>query len=130
MLNLFIKLCTAPQLSVLKHEKEMMVNSEKRACDEVCNLSERVHRLQVPFLSLEHVVGYSLIWDGMLTSFSFGCCTLVSRPVWTLSRVQRKFVRYPPFLFYILAVVIAQLQKLTITSFCNRRRPEGQKGEN
>ncbi|KAG5549723.1 hypothetical protein RHGRI_014880 [Rhododendron griersonianum] len=34
------------ELSVLKHEKEMMVNSEKRACDEVCNLSERVHRLQ------------------------------------------------------------------------------------
>ncbi|KAI8550055.1 hypothetical protein RHMOL_Rhmol06G0074600 [Rhododendron molle] len=34
------------ELSVLKHEKEMIVNSEKRACDEVCNLSERVHRLQ------------------------------------------------------------------------------------
>ncbi|KAH7848388.1 hypothetical protein Vadar_002210 [Vaccinium darrowii] len=34
------------EVSVLKHEKEMLFNSEKRACDEVCNLSERVHRLQ------------------------------------------------------------------------------------
>lgn len=94
MLNVFIKLCTAPQVSVLKHEKEMLVNSEKRACDEVCNLSERVHRLQVSFLSLEHVFGYCSIWDGVLTSlFSFGCFTLVSRPVWTPSIVQRKFVR-------------------------------------
>lgn len=58
MLNSFIKLFTAPQVSVLKHEKEMLFNSEKRACDEVCNLSERVHRLQVLMLSLEHVVGY------------------------------------------------------------------------
>ncbi|KAM7532425.1 hypothetical protein LguiB_035835 [Lonicera macranthoides] len=34
------------EVSILKHEKEMLVNSEKRACDEVRSLSERVHRLQ------------------------------------------------------------------------------------
>ncbi|CAK9179681.1 unnamed protein product [Ilex paraguariensis] len=34
------------EVSVLKHEKELLRNSEKRACDEVCSLSERVHRLQ------------------------------------------------------------------------------------
>ncbi|XP_010260814.1 PREDICTED: nuclear-pore anchor isoform X2 [Nelumbo nucifera] len=34
------------KVSVLKHEKEMLLNSEKRACDEVKSLSERVHRLQ------------------------------------------------------------------------------------
>ncbi|CAL5321269.1 unnamed protein product [Camellia sinensis] len=34
------------EVSVLKHEKEMLLNSEKRACDEVRSLSERVHRLQ------------------------------------------------------------------------------------
>ncbi|XP_059661908.1 nuclear-pore anchor isoform X2 [Cornus florida] len=34
------------EVSVLKHEKEMLSNSEKRAFDEVRSLSERVHRLQ------------------------------------------------------------------------------------
>ncbi|KAM6599127.1 nuclear-pore anchor isoform X1 [Cannabis sativa] len=34
------------EVSVLKHEKEMLVNAEKRALDEVRSLSERVHRLQ------------------------------------------------------------------------------------
>uniref|UniRef100_A0A5B6ZUV8 Putative nuclear-pore anchor isoform X1 n=1 Tax=Davidia involucrata TaxID=16924 RepID=A0A5B6ZUV8_DAVIN len=34
------------EVSVLKHEKEILLNSEKRACDEVRSLSERVHRLQ------------------------------------------------------------------------------------
>ncbi|XAR59903.1 hypothetical protein NMG60_11015913 [Bertholletia excelsa] len=34
------------EVSVLKHEKEMLLNSEKRACDEVRSLSERVYRLQ------------------------------------------------------------------------------------
>ncbi|PIA37605.1 hypothetical protein AQUCO_03000279v1 [Aquilegia coerulea] len=34
------------EASLLKHEKELLVNSEKRACDEVRSLSERVHRLQ------------------------------------------------------------------------------------
>lgn len=37
----------ASQVSVLKHEKEMLANSERRASDEVRSLSERVHRLQV-----------------------------------------------------------------------------------
>ena len=35
------------QLSVLKHEKEVLSNAEKRASDEVRSLSERVQRLQV-----------------------------------------------------------------------------------
>lgn len=35
------------QVSVLKQEKETLMNSEKRASDEVRSLSERVHRLQV-----------------------------------------------------------------------------------
>ncbi|KAL5732068.1 hypothetical protein ACHQM5_004726 [Ranunculus cassubicifolius] len=34
------------EVSLLKHEKELALNSEKRACDEVRSLSERVHRLQ------------------------------------------------------------------------------------
>ncbi|KAL1566884.1 nuclear-pore anchor-like isoform X1 [Salvia divinorum] len=34
------------EVSILKQEKEMLQNSEKRASDEVCSLSERVHRLQ------------------------------------------------------------------------------------
>nr|CAN80561.1 hypothetical protein VITISV_040288 [Vitis vinifera] len=34
------------EVSFLKHEKEMLSNSEKRASDEVRSLSERVHRLQ------------------------------------------------------------------------------------
>lgn len=34
-------------MSVLKLEKEILSNAERRACDEVCSLSERVHRLQV-----------------------------------------------------------------------------------
>ncbi|XP_021299554.1 nuclear-pore anchor isoform X2 [Herrania umbratica] len=34
------------EVSVLKHEKEMLTNAEKRACDEVRSLSERVYRLQ------------------------------------------------------------------------------------
>lgn len=37
------------QVSILKHEKEILNNSERRASDEVRNLSERVHRLQVLF---------------------------------------------------------------------------------
>ncbi|XP_019183396.1 PREDICTED: nuclear-pore anchor isoform X2 [Ipomoea nil] len=34
------------EVSILKHEKEILVSSEKRASDEVRSLSERVHRLQ------------------------------------------------------------------------------------
>ncbi|CAN1263025.1 Nuclear-pore anchor [Linum perenne] len=34
------------EVSTLKHEKEMLSNAEKRACDEVGRLSERVQRLQ------------------------------------------------------------------------------------
>lgn len=34
------------EVSVLKQEKEMLTNAEKRACAEVQSLSERVHRLQ------------------------------------------------------------------------------------
>ncbi|XP_021635125.2 nuclear-pore anchor isoform X2 [Hevea brasiliensis] len=34
------------EVSVLKHEKEMLSNAEKRACGEVGSLSERVYRLQ------------------------------------------------------------------------------------
>ncbi|KAL6544653.1 hypothetical protein OROMI_023515 [Orobanche minor] len=36
----------AMEVSTLKHEKEILQNSEKRASDEVRSLSERVHRLQ------------------------------------------------------------------------------------
>ncbi|KAK8623172.1 hypothetical protein V6N13_118063 [Hibiscus sabdariffa] len=34
------------EVSILKQEKEMLANAEKRACDEVRSLSERVYRLQ------------------------------------------------------------------------------------
>ncbi|XP_077232792.1 nuclear pore anchor [Tasmannia lanceolata] len=33
-------------VSILKHERDMLINSEKRASDEVRSLSERVHRLR------------------------------------------------------------------------------------
>lgn len=35
------------QISILKHEKEILSSSEERASAEVRSLSERVHRLQV-----------------------------------------------------------------------------------
>lgn len=35
------------QVSALKNEKEILLNAEKRASDEVRSLSERVQRLQV-----------------------------------------------------------------------------------
>ncbi|XVF77755.1 hypothetical protein PTKIN_Ptkin14bG0072200 [Pterospermum kingtungense] len=38
------------EVSILKHEKEMLANAEKRASDEVRALSERVHRVQVDSL--------------------------------------------------------------------------------
>ncbi|GMH10574.1 hypothetical protein Nepgr_012415 [Nepenthes gracilis] len=34
------------EVSVLKHENELLLKSEKRACDEVRDVSERAHRLQ------------------------------------------------------------------------------------
>ncbi|KAJ7982109.1 nuclear-pore anchor [Quillaja saponaria] len=34
------------EISILKHEKEIISNAEKRACDEVRSLSERAYRLQ------------------------------------------------------------------------------------
>lgn len=52
------------QMSVLKHEKDILVNSEKRALDEVRSLSERVHRLQVAVLLC-------------IESFSFMCDMLI-----------------------------------------------------
>ena len=43
----FVYTFCSQQVSVLKLEKDMLANAEKRACDEVHSLSERVHRLQV-----------------------------------------------------------------------------------
>ena len=34
-------------MSILKHEKEILVKSERRSLDEVHDLTARVHRLQV-----------------------------------------------------------------------------------
>ncbi|XP_027342867.1 nuclear-pore anchor isoform X2 [Abrus precatorius] len=41
------------ELSVLKHEKEVISNAEKRASDEVCSLSERVQRLQASLSTIQ-----------------------------------------------------------------------------
>ncbi|KAK4797432.1 hypothetical protein SAY86_029758 [Trapa natans] len=41
------------EVSILKHEKELLANAEKRACDEVKNLSDRVHRLQATLDTLQ-----------------------------------------------------------------------------
>ena len=69
--------CIAPQVSVLKHEKEMLLNAEKRACDEVRSLSGRVHRLQVLYI---HTFIFYNTWlvpgwicDKVLIVFSFAC---------------------------------------------------------
>lgn len=51
------------QASILKHEKDMLVNAEKRALDEVRSLSERVYRLQVLFppMSVIHFLRFTLV---------------------------------------------------------------------
>nr|XP_016471043.1 PREDICTED: nuclear-pore anchor-like [Nicotiana tabacum] len=41
------------EVSVLKNEKDMLINAEKRASDEVCNLSQRVHSLQAHLDTLQ-----------------------------------------------------------------------------
>lgn len=41
------------EVSILKDEKGMLINAEKRASDEVRNLSQRVHRLQVHLDTLQ-----------------------------------------------------------------------------
>lgn len=43
------------QVSILKHQKEILVNSEKRAMEEVRNLSDKVHRLQVRILIISYL---------------------------------------------------------------------------
>ncbi|OMO68924.1 Tetratricopeptide, MLP1/MLP2-like protein, partial [Corchorus capsularis] len=45
------------EVSVLKHEKEVLANAEKRACDEVRSLSERVHRLQATLDTIQSAEG-------------------------------------------------------------------------
>nr|BAO49711.1 nuclear pore complex protein TPRa [Nicotiana benthamiana] len=41
------------EVSILKNEKDMLINAEKRASDEVCNLSQRVHSLQAHLDTLQ-----------------------------------------------------------------------------
>lgn len=43
------------QVSILKHQKEILANSEKRATEEVRNLSDKVHRLQVRLLIISYL---------------------------------------------------------------------------
>ncbi|XP_042520099.1 nuclear-pore anchor [Macadamia integrifolia] len=43
------------EVSFLKHEKEVLLNSEKRALDEVRSLMERVHRLQTSLDTIQSV---------------------------------------------------------------------------
>ncbi|XP_043688308.1 nuclear-pore anchor isoform X2 [Telopea speciosissima] len=43
------------EVSILKHEKEVLLNSEKRALDEVRNVMERVHRLQTSLDTIQSV---------------------------------------------------------------------------
>jgi len=42
-------------MSVLKQEKEIISNAEKRASDEVRSLSERVQRLQVCIVFISYI---------------------------------------------------------------------------
>jgi len=42
-------------VTTLKNAKENLEKSEKKALDEVRDLTERVHRLQVFFFSLPHI---------------------------------------------------------------------------
>lgn len=62
----------------------MLLNAEKRACDEVRDLSARVHRLQVGIIEF-------LTFSNRCSACSH---TIVCRLVWIQFRVQRKFVRY------------------------------------
>ncbi|ONK76779.1 uncharacterized protein A4U43_C03F32060 [Asparagus officinalis] len=43
------------EVSILKHEKEILMNSEKRASDEVRSLSERIYRLQSSLDAIQSV---------------------------------------------------------------------------
>ena len=67
-------------MSVLKGEKEILVKSEKRALDEVRDLTERVHRLQV-FFPHRHIIQCYGLGDTLHTFMSsyhgdnFGYCT-------------------------------------------------------
>lgn len=49
-------------MSTLKNAKESLEKSERRALDEVRDLTERVHRLQVYFFSHCHI--YKFYWIG------------------------------------------------------------------
>jgi hypothetical protein len=75
------------EVSVLKQEKELLSNAEKRASDEVSALSQRVYRLQVGNM---RGVQFDL---KLCVLFFFFADLLFCRLPWILYKVQRKFVR-------------------------------------
>ena len=77
-------------MTTLKNAKENLEKSEKKALDEVRDLTERVHRLQVFFLSLPH---------SQVSVYVYSFCVYVSdillfRLQSTQSIPPRRFKRY------------------------------------
>ena len=61
----------------MKNEKEILLNSEKRALDEVHSLSERVHRLQVVATSFDcYPHNYVLVWSHKISCDAYFFCML------------------------------------------------------
>ncbi|OEL20957.1 Nuclear-pore anchor, partial [Dichanthelium oligosanthes] len=58
------------EVSFLKREKEILEKSEKRALNEVHDLTERVHRLQVFFFSHHHILQCYGLYDMLHTLMS------------------------------------------------------------
>lgn len=83
------------QVSILKHEKEILVNSEKRAIEEVRNLSDKVHRLQVTNYEFVSLIVFNFLYSTLyfvqfnLISIVVNCSQLL-----TLFRPLGRFVRY------------------------------------
>nr|GMC86436.1 nuclear-pore anchor isoform X2 [Ipomoea batatas] len=61
-------------VSILKHEKEILVRSEKRASDEVRSLSERVHRLQASLDTIQSTEEVREVGNCKIMKVTFTFC--------------------------------------------------------
>lgn len=78
------------QVSTLKNEKEILQKSEKRASDEVRDLTERVHRLQVYF---SHCDIYVFLWIRCHFTFMRCHCFCQIHPLFCFSCVHACVVK-------------------------------------
>lgn len=92
------------QLSILKHEKEVISNAEKRASDEVRSLSERVQSLQVRIL---------LLYFLYCTYFAYSYCLTLQASLSTIQSAEE--VRE---VIYYQFIINVWLLSCFFTSFC------------